>query len=187
MAAALLADPAWPVRWAAVDAVAWLAQGGSHRVVLRAAAALAERLEDRDWPVRRAAAIGLGNLLGFLEASEADEDVARLALPTFDAVEEVAEAAIRRTLRLLCDAVEEVRLAATDLLPLLCRERGNCEVVSVLVARIEGDERLPSVICRAIVALGRLAVPDDALVLAALEARLVDRNAAVEGAARQAL
>eukprot|EP00931_Biecheleriopsis_adriatica_P079145 TRINITY_DN52558_c0_g1_i1.p1 TRINITY_DN52558_c0_g1~~TRINITY_DN52558_c0_g1_i1.p1 ORF type:complete len:277 (-),score=74.04 TRINITY_DN52558_c0_g1_i1:49-756(-) len=166
-AALLLQDPAWPVRWAAVDAVAWLAQGGDADTVASAASALVQRLEDRDWPVRRAAAAGLGNLLLFLDSTE--ESLPDCGLPKLETLEEVMEVAILLVLRLLSDAAEAVRRAAIDLLPLLCRRRGREEVTASLLARVNGEERVLTLLCSIVQALGQLASPQDPAVLEALQ------------------
>ncbi|CAE7401344.1 KIF13B [Symbiodinium sp. CCMP2456] len=127
-ASALLTDPAWPVRWASVDAVAWLAQGGSQATVQRALELLSWRLRDADWPVRRAAASGLHHLLQFVNAlSEELEDQHGLEMDALqlprpkDLQNSVEHMILQPCLRLLQDPMVQVRQAALDLLPWLCQ------------------------------------------------------------------
>eukprot|EP00933_Yihiella_yeosuensis_P059946 TRINITY_DN6176_c0_g1_i1.p1 TRINITY_DN6176_c0_g1~~TRINITY_DN6176_c0_g1_i1.p1 ORF type:complete len:343 (-),score=86.39 TRINITY_DN6176_c0_g1_i1:90-1118(-) len=191
----MLCDIAWPVRWAAVDAVAWLTQGGQEVVVVQAVNALTERLEDKDWPVRRAAARGLNNLVCFLDAAasmanDSEDDFEGFALPTFGDIQDVCETAVQPTTSLLFDAEEEVRVAAAELLPLLQRQRGHEKVVAALLVRIEGEERLPRALSAAFTAIGQLASADDAVVLTSLRKQLSDRrcqNAPVKEALENAL
>ena len=119
-AARLLTDRAWPVRWAAIDAVAWLAQGGDGPTVGRAFEVLTLRLEDVDWPVRMAAAVGLNNLLQFLKAiSEEFESGCQLQVGQIDDVKDRMDLIPHPLCKLLQDPAKEVKQAALDLLHLL--------------------------------------------------------------------
>ena len=146
-ASALLTDPAWPVRWASVDAVAWLAQGGSQATVQRALELLSWRLQDADWPVRRAAASGLHNLLQFVKAlSEELEDqhglvkMDELQLPRpKDLHNSVEHMVLQPCLRLLQDPMVQVRQAALDLLPWLCQSALE-DVVRALHCLLQNEQ-----------------------------------------------
>ena len=116
LAAPRLLDDAWPVRWAAVDCVAWLGQASE--ALPRAAKLLSERLEDVDWPVRLAAARALQRLLAF-----AVDGGVPLEL----------EAAKSSLLKLLSDRLE-VRWAAVELLDLL---KGPPEAAKALRSLVE--------------------------------------------------
>ncbi|CAE7773200.1 KIF13B [Symbiodinium necroappetens] len=146
-ASALLTDPAWPVRWASVDAVAWLAQGGSQATVQRALELLSWRLQDADWPVRRAAASGLHHLLQFVKAlSEELEDqhglvkMDELQLPRpKDLHNSVEHMVLQPCLRLLQDPMVQVRQAALDLLPWLCQSALE-DVVRALHCLLQNEQ-----------------------------------------------
>lgn len=147
-AARLLTDRAWPVRWAAIDAVAWLAQGGSPSTVRVAVEVLAVRLEDVDWPVRMAAAIGLNNLLQFLVAIsdeiKSDGPDSKLQVGKIDDVLDQMELLLDPLLKMLQDPAKEVKQAALDLLPLVCEApfEGSTNSIPSL-QRILEDVSLP--------------------------------------------
>ena len=120
-AAQLLTDRAWPVRWAAVDAVVWLAQGGSRDTVSRAFHVISMRLEDVDWPVRMAAAIGLRNFIDFLSAVSREMDPDELEsqqVAGLEAVQPRLSSVVHPLLKLLRDP-KEAKVAALELLPLV--------------------------------------------------------------------
>ena len=167
-ASALLTDHAWPVRWASVDAVAWLAQGGSHATVQKALELLSKRLQDADWPVRRAAASGLRNLLQFVTAfpEELQQDqqdglveMEELQLPRpKDLQNSVEQTVLQPCLRLLQDPMIQVRQAALDLLPWLC-QRTIEDVIRALHGLLQ-KEQVTELRCAAEKLLDRLTLTE---------------------------
>jgi len=153
-----LRDRAWPVRWAAVDALVHAAGDGSEARAM-ASELLALRVEDKDWPVRRAAA---GALMKVAEPA----DVIAVVTP------------------LLRDEEEDVRIAAVRILVQLSGQ-GDRVMVAACMERM-GD-RSPAVRRAAAIALGRLANRGDMAVLAALHAALRDKEVSVQEAAQDAL
>ena len=169
-AAVLLTDRAWPVRWAAVGAVAWLAQGGSRETVSRALEVLSHRLYDADWPVRRAAATGLCNLLQFVAALSEElkrDGVMNTMLPSPEDIRDSMELVLQSALNLTCDPMLQARQAALDLLPWLCK-RGHTDVIHALCCIVR-TEQVPHLQCAAVRLLGQLASPEDAETLAVFE------------------
>lgn len=140
-AAKLLTDRAWPVRWAAIDAVAWLAQGGSRSTVSKAFEVLAVRLEDVDWPVRMAAAIALNNFLQFLTAiSEMKSDGQQVG--KLDDVMDQVDLVLHPLPKLLKDPAKEVKQAALELLPLVCEGSCGVQITGALRHIVEEDVSL---------------------------------------------
>lgn len=155
-AATLLVDKAWPVRWAAIDAVAWLAQGGSCRTVVRAIEVLTVRLEDVDWPVRMAAAIGLSNLVQFLAAiSEIEADSPRnmREVGKIEDVKDQIHLLLNPVSKLLEDPSKEVKQEALKLLPLVCENNQVIPAVTRALCRIAESSSPLDLRCEAIALL----------------------------------
>ena len=156
-AATLLVDKAWPVRWAAIDAVAWLAQGGSCSTVVRAIEVLTVRLEDVDWPVRMAAAIGLSNLVQFLAAIskeiEADSPPNMQEVGKIEDVRDQIHLLLNPVSKLLEDPSKEVKQEALKLLPLVCENNQATPAVTRALCRIAEDSLPLDLRCEAIALL----------------------------------
>lgn len=156
-AATLLVDKAWPVRWAAIDAVAWLAQGGSCSTVVRAIEVLTVRLEDVDWPVRMAAAIGLSNLVQFLAAIskeiEADSPPNMQEVGKIEDVRDQIHLLLNPVSKLLKDPSKEVKQEALKLLPLVCENNQATPAVTRALCRIAEDSLPLDLRCEAIALL----------------------------------
>lgn len=123
------------MRWAAIDAVAWLAQGGTGATVARAFEMISVRLEDVDWPVRMAAAIGLRNLLHFLSAMSEEMRTDDLEAHDVGSIEDVKNQlglVLHPLLKLLRDPAKEMKLAALELLALLCEQTRSASFSSQL-------------------------------------------------------
>eukprot|EP00747_Dinoflagellata_sp_TGD_P178786 gnl/TRDRNA2_/TRDRNA2_28401_c0_seq1.p1 gnl/TRDRNA2_/TRDRNA2_28401_c0~~gnl/TRDRNA2_/TRDRNA2_28401_c0_seq1.p1 ORF type:complete len:293 (-),score=44.19 gnl/TRDRNA2_/TRDRNA2_28401_c0_seq1:54-932(-) len=143
----LLQDRVWPVRWAAVDAIAELATDSCQSA---GAVALCARLQDRDWPIRRAAAGALAKVS-----------------PRGD------QAVVAAVSMLLQDCNEMVRCGAVDALALLA-SRGHTDIVHSIAAIAEDSDA--RVRCATMRAIQALAEPGDLRALAAAKARTHDED-----------